>query len=634
MHGMKIGRMSRPFTKSIYRITALILGTFVAASGQTTPAVSDANPAQPAYQLKATVTRTFVDVVVTDRKGHPVKGLTRDDFQVFEDGVPQALRGFDVHDLSSASAPKPDLPPHLPPNTFANLVKAPEDQPVTVILYDVLNTPLDAMPYAHEAMVKFIKDQKSGSRIAIFVLSDRLHMLQGFTDDETRLLEAINSKSARTQQSMQLQLDTSSSTAGSALSTEVPEGAVDMLGQLKSLETEESNYLLQQRLELTVESFSQIARFVSALPGRKNLIWLSGSFPSAVLPDSDPTLGGTANEFGGAIDLGQDVKEAEDLLNKSHVSVYPVDVRGLKVSPQFSASTNSKGPPSTKPDPFANQQAAEHSTMDEVADNTGGHAFYNTNGLKQAMDSAMEDGGSYYSLFYAPTNTKQDGTLRRVKVQLRQPGYQLSYRRSYFADGTPHPEEAAQAGPNAPEHNLLLDNAMQHGAPVSSQLFLEASVNPVGGAMTATPKEMESLSEFIALKKKRGSKEPPPAEPLKVQHYEVSYAVLGRQLSLPPAGEGKCQTNMTFALGAYSPDSLLVNGYEVSVKNAIPAAQCQKIKTQGYHANMIFAVPVAATALRLAARDGIGDRIGSLEVPLPIAPANPAPQPAAPEAKP
>ena len=56
--------------------------------------------------------------------------------------------------------------------------------------------------------------------------------------------------------------------------------------------------------------------------------------------------------------------------------------------------------------------------------------------------------------------------------------------------------------------------------------------------MLASPKEMEALSEFLATKLKRGSKEPVIPSSLKVQHYEVTYAILGRQLELPPVGAG------------------------------------------------------------------------------------------------
>ncbi len=564
--------------------------------------------------------RVYVDVVVIDAKGHPVKGLKRDDFRVYEDEAIQPMRGFDVHEPGRMDAVKPDLSPNLPPNTFANLVRAPEDSPVTVILYDMLNTPMDAMPYAHEAMVKFIKEQESGSRIAIFVLGSQLRMLQGFTDDETKLLAAINSKGARTQQSRELMVDKTESAQLATIQADLPAGGTTILSELKSMEASERTAMLRDRLEITVNAFAQIARFVSTLHGRKNLIWLSGSFPSAVLPNGDSATSGMANEFGDTYSLADEVNEMDNLLNTSHLVIYPVDVRGLQVNPAFSAANNAQvGPvPPTAGDTFSTLQAAEHGTMDSIADSTGGRAFYNTNGLKDAMQSAIEDGSSYYTLTYAPTNTKEDGTLRHIKVQLREPGYRLEYRRSYVASRAVHAAAAYEAQAK-PAENVFLDTGMQHGAPISPELFIEVSVYPVGGVMTASGQEMEALREFVKTKTKRGSKAPVTPEPVKVQHYEVNYAALGRQLELPPVGNGKYATDMTFALAAYSPDSLILNGLEVSVKSQISEAQSRKIKTEGYHASMIFVVPVEASALRLAAMDVIGHHMGTVEVPLPLA---------------
>jgi hypothetical protein len=76
---------------------------------------------------------------------------------------------------------------------------------------------------------------------------------------------------------------------------------------------------------------------------------------------------------------------------------------------------------------------------------------------------------------------------------------------------------------------------------------------------------------------------------------------------------------MRFGLAAYTQDSELLNGTEISVRNALPAAQYQKIVSEGYHASMVFAVPEEAVSLRIAVRDEIGNRIGTMEVPLPIA---------------
>jgi VWFA-related protein len=627
----KLGQNAKSIQVALFvSVCFSVLGMRV-ASGQ----VAAAPAPPPAFTLHTSVRRVSVDVVVTDAKGHPAKGLTREDFSVSEDGVPQTIRTFDAHILTGPTGPSLADTIHLPPNTFANLVRAPEGAPVVIILYDVLNTPPDAMPYAHQAMVKFLKAQKQGSRIAIFVLGSKLRMLQGFTDDETRLLQAVNSKSARTQQSSLL-LSSDAAANETAIDPNAapdPSASLSTLSSLTSLETSENVLMQQERLEATEDAFAEIARFVSTLPGRKNLIWLSGSFPSNALPNSDPAAQGTSNEFGNAYQMEDTIKETNDLLNLNHVSVYPVDVRGLQVNPGFSAA-NLKGPGNRPSISNSPNEAAEHGTMDTIAESTGGRAFYNTNGLQQAMQTALEEGSIYYTLTYAPTNAKDDGTMRKIKVQLRQPGYELAYRRSYFADDPLHPAadaEAAAVAANAPaaERNILLDAGMQHGAPISSELFFETGVNPLGSVVPATEMEMEQLAKFMKSKKKDAAA---PA-PLNVQHYRIDYAILGRQLEMPETAAGKYKTAMLFALAAFSPDGLIVNGTEVSVKNEIPEAQYQKIRTQGYHAKLDFVAPVEATAMRIAVRDDLGNKIGSIEIPLPVAALAAMPTSTAPDGK-
>jgi VWFA-related protein len=522
-----------------------------------------------------------VDVVVTDAKGNPVEGLKPDDFKLMEDGVVQPLHFFDVHNGAVAGASQQALDLNLPPNTFSNLISAPSDKPVTVLLYDMLDTPQSFFPNAHQALVKFIKDQGSSTRIAIFVLTDRLHMLQGFTDDETRLMQAVNSKGA-TSQAPPLR--------------QAPFLDLTDAG-LTSLEIKEMMYLGIKRHRITVDAFIELARFVSALPGRKNLIWMSGSFPSEIFSHGIRAAGGLSEVL-----LDPGVRAAKKLLDESRVAVYPVDVRGLQTAVSGIA------------------QGAQNANMNVIADSTGGRAFYNTNGFREAMDTAVRQGSEYYTLTYAPSNTKEDGGERNIKVVLKVPGYELSYRRGYLADDARHP---------TPVLPLALDISMLHGAPNSSELFFEAKVTPVGGATVASADEVKTMQTFsqtngkgLRTKTANGTGLGPShlrrRDAMKVQHYDIDFAIVGRQLEMPPTQSGDFATDMRFCLAAYTEDGELLNGTEVSVKNAIPAAQYQKIELEGYHASMLFAVPEGAVSLRLGVRDEIDKRIGTLETPLPV----------------
>jgi len=126
-------------------------------------------------------------------------------------------------------------------------------------------------------------------------------------------------------------------------------------------------------------------------------------------------------------------------------------------------------------------------TMQQMAQDTGGHAFYNTNGLSHAVAEAISEGSNYYTLAYTPTNTKWNGAYRKIQIKLRQPNLTLTYRRGYFAD---NPEEhlkhstssaATSAGTSADKPPDSIRPAMMHGAPTPTQIIFKASVLPIGG---------------------------------------------------------------------------------------------------------------------------------------------------------
>jgi VWFA-related protein len=584
--------------------------------------------------LTVSVRRVVVDVVVTDAHGKPVVNLPASQFHIFEDGKPQSLRSFDEHKSESlAPPPKPDLPP----NTFSNLSSAPVTGPVTVILYDVLNTPVDAQPYARAQLLQFLKQRSVSGQIAIFVLSDRLHLLQGFTDDENQLIAALNSQDTRPYRSASLQAngeasqqsDSLARTAGNqnAANADQSVSFQELSTMLQHMESVESSYLIDRRVDITADALEGIARFLVALPGRKNLLWLSGSFPSGILPDA--SLAGR-DSFDVTRNYSTTLVQATDLLNLGHIAVYPVDVRGLQTQPMFSAASNQTFEPGYGKDvaglrTFHQQQSGEHATMDVMAEQTGGRAFYNTNGLKEAVATAIDDGSAYYTLTYAPADTKLDGGARHIRVALDMPGYQLAYRRTYFADNLDIKVAAAAALPNDP-----LAAALEHGAPIAHELFFEAHLATFGAPDPATPEQLEVLAKYAALnsaKKKAASAAGPPQL---MQRYVIEYGLLLRQLALTTTADGFHHGDLDFAVVSFDSDGNTLNGIRSQVQDSIPPGRYERLRAGGYEVVQTVAVPLRAAYLRLAVRDISTGHMGSLELRLPLAAAMPvAPSPVA-----
>ena len=154
-----------------------------APASQNTASTQAETEASDTLTFRTTVRRVIVDVVVRDSNNKPVHGLTASDFFIFEDGHPQSLLAFDVHNFDTPSISLPANSPHLAVNSFVNIPIVPEHGPLYVILYDLVNMEDDDQIDARRQILKFIKSKPAGTRFAIYVRTDGLYLVQGFTAD-------------------------------------------------------------------------------------------------------------------------------------------------------------------------------------------------------------------------------------------------------------------------------------------------------------------------------------------------------------------------------------------------------------------------------------------------------------------
>ncbi len=592
----------------ISALFGVLVPVSVLAAQQARPQPKENAAQDSGVVLRQTVRRVRVDVVVTDATGQPVTGLRAADFHIAEDGKPQSIRQFEYHSEENA---EPALPkrPLLPPHSFMNLPTAPEHGPLTVLLYDALNTPLADQLNARAQMLEFLK-KSAGRRIAIFYLGDRLRVLQGFTSDTDSIERAISDPATMPQRSHVSYSQPSGAEDmdkllnGTGADTVVKE----MQGKLKEMEATEASARMDLRVDMTLDALMQIGRFLAGTPGRKNLIWYSGSFPAQILmvpptpqQQNDPEVFfRTARKVR---DYDDRIKAATSLLNSDEVAVYPIDARGLQVDFKFE------------------QWAAEITTLDQIGEQTGGRAFYNTNGLEQALETAADDGGSYYSLLYAPTNMKFDGSVRRISVRLGHGHHNLAYRRSYFAsdlDTGVIPQAAADEG-NALAESMAA--ASQFGAPPAHQLVFAVRVDAVGAPAPATAEQMSALVPYEQqAAKAEHRKFVPPAKPVSMQQYAIQYGVLAKQLDLHISANGVYHSDLSIAALAFDQDGATLWGTQTQLEDAIPSTRIGEFRKDSFHAIQTVFVPVDTAVIRLVVRDEHSGRIGSIEIRLPLAP--------------
>jgi hypothetical protein len=253
--------------------------------------------------------------------------------------------------------------------------------------------------------------------------------------------------------------------------------------------------------------------------------------------------------------------------------------------------------------------------MNLIGDETGGRAFYNTNGLKEAVAAGVEDGSAYYTLTYAPADVKLDGGVRHVRIDLTKPGYQLAYRRTYFADKLDSEVASSEGSPADP-----LAATLGHGAPTAHELFFEAHLQTYGQPLPATPEQMEMLSKYEATSRKGKEKVVVKEQkPIMMQRYIITYGLLLRQLQLTTGDDGVHRGNLEFAVMSYNDDGDALDGIRSKIADVIPPDRYDRLLNSGYQVVQTVAVPMQAASLRLAVRDASTNHMGSLEVRLPIA---------------
>src|SRR4051812_33254347 len=154
------------------------------ATQQTSPQQTGAQQTGPVETIKARTQVVLLDVVATDRGGHPVTDLKREDFTVFEQGKQQQLASFNLVDVAKRSLRQPAATAEkLPPGVFTNHKDAvAQEGELTVLLLDALNTPWAHQSYARYEMLKYLQKNHPTGHTAVYALNTRLMRLQDFTD--------------------------------------------------------------------------------------------------------------------------------------------------------------------------------------------------------------------------------------------------------------------------------------------------------------------------------------------------------------------------------------------------------------------------------------------------------------------
>lgn len=600
--------------------------------------------------FRSSTQAVVVDVVVTDSKGHPIAGLKPSDFTLSEDGTQQKLSYFEEHSLSSVSqAPPPEF--KHPVNIFSNIRETTQPDSATLILFDMLNTPVQAQAHARDALTRYIKRKPKNESFALCVLAGPLRLVRGFTTDENELLLGMLDKRARPSASLISQLDTASLAFIRSVTHKLDNPsdihrtfAIAMAGLERAIKDEQLSQD-DMRTYMTIGAFGELARYMAGVPGRKKVVWLSAAFPLGTFASDD---GLDAGPFHRQSDFLPLVRQTMNLLASAHVSVYPVDIRGVTtnsvsdIAEETPFSQNLPSSPLTSPSGMGQQGQAggggtgasaasaarnmandhavpvdgfvgrgledsvrrnsEHTAMDLVAEQTGGKAFFGSNDITEALRTTVEQGADYYTLSYTPSNRKYDGRFRKIQVKVAEHGYRVAHRSGYYAD-----DPNRLPAKTAAVLQSMSTAGMMHGSPESRQIPFEVRIVPVGEPRTV------SAAEFGV--RQEGKNAPATS---KLQHYSVHFAISAAQLRFDPGPEGHFHGKFRLLANSFDDEGQpLLQKASTAVADLQPA-NYQMILADGLRLRQELDVPVNAGFLRLGVGDLTSSYIGTLEFPLPI----------------
>lgn len=364
-------------------------------------------------QFRGGVEVVEVTVTVTDERGQPVTGLTREDFTVLEDDRPQAITVFGQVNLQS-SAPLAAPPgPRSSNRVAANDIRA-DGRVFALVLDDQLTQPFRTLSVRRLAR-QFVENNVSpDDLVGVFSTGGRGALTQEFTTDHSRVLSTIDRFHGN---------------------------------RIRQLEKDPERIY---GIRTAMDGIAQLAAHLRSIRGRRvALLWFSegidyniyqamrpSAIPAASPADTGRTLaggggGGSANDAGEPepTPVIRAVQETLAALSLANVALYSIDPRGL-YSPdgewiEFNASDNN----SVRP-PTPEEHARSIESLRTISERTGGFALVNTNEFGPDFGRIVAESSQYYVLGYSPATRGNPGDYRRISVRLR-PGLRAAAREGY-----------------------------------------------------------------------------------------------------------------------------------------------------------------------------------------------------------
>ena len=442
------------FRPAISACAVTLLGATLLA--QQPPAGSPAKPGpqNPPITFRSEVNYVEVDAVVVDTQGNFVRNLTKNDFQVFEDGKPQTVSAFSLVDIPVERAESPAfLGRTVEPDVVTNA--KPPDGRLYVLVLDDIHTDLRRTGHVRRLAKEFVDKYLGANDLAAVIhASGRADASQDFTSNKRLLDDAIDKFMGKKLRSATLnkiddyylQLNSGISNNGAPGSSAVP------------ADPEELQRAYNARALLS--TLASLSDYISSIHGRRKAIVLFGE---GIDYDISRPM-----ELSESSAVRQETNDAIGAATRGNVSIYSIDPRGLTDAGDDGIMLTAL--PGGDPNALnlgisglMDEIRLSQDSLRELADDTGGFAVLNTNNPATQLERIVKENSSYYVLGYYPGNERRDGKFRKLEVRMTRPGLLVHTRNGYVAPSgrAPAPKKVDAGSTTPPALREALNSPLQ-----------------------------------------------------------------------------------------------------------------------------------------------------------------------------
>lgn len=373
-----------------------------------------------------------VDVYVTDKSGKRIQGLTKDDFEVYENGKKVAITNFYAVEGGKAKmigdepAPAPEPGKPEPGRIPAQAAPLPEDQRLRLVVYiDNFNLhPFNRNRVMKELRAFLGQKLNRGDQVMLVSYDRSLKVRRPFTSDPGLINDAL----VELEKVSAHAVHHDSERRDALRNIEDARSVTEALGYARSYAQSTFN-----DLSFSIDALKELVSSLAGMPGRKAILYVSDGLQMIAGQDVYYAVQSKFGEQSTGLtesmhyDASRRFTELAATANANRVTFYTIDAAGLRVYSSISAENATAGQGVYVDSiQISNLQAP----LQMLAEKTGGVAIINANQVTPQLEKLAQDFGTYYSLGYTPTHYG-DGRYYRIEVKVKQKGWQVRHREGY-----------------------------------------------------------------------------------------------------------------------------------------------------------------------------------------------------------